>query len=349
LNGEVRYFMRHSLAVLGHLGLKALGLLPFDGNSSASDDQSAITAMTGIPRTDIIRLNNKNGTFSPNNVISIDRRVAAVVVCFRGTMSPADVLTDLCCDQVPFNGGYAHRGMLESSDRFLEENLCEIETLLRDDPSLDSLIFCGHSLGGGLATLVAARLGATHAVPRRAEGVRVRCFAFGVPCVGCPKVSASVKDFVVALINENDMVPRFGLGRTKDLRDASVALHREGLVSEITKLSADLSPSPRAKMTREEYCVWGRNILTWLQREHMVHPKLHVCGTVLWIPPPKDATLPESWNNDTTLRHCDVLDFSSTHICSSMFSAHMPQAYAYALGAVGQDYAAALLREQVKL
>ena len=61
LNGEVRYFMRHSLAVLGHLGLKALGPLPFDGNSSAGDDQSAITAMTGIPRTDIIRMNNKNG------------------------------------------------------------------------------------------------------------------------------------------------------------------------------------------------------------------------------------------------------------------------------------------------
>ena len=45
----------------------------------------------------------------------------AVVVAFRGTLSLHDVLTDLVCEPVPFQGGHAHAGMLAAARAFVEK------------------------------------------------------------------------------------------------------------------------------------------------------------------------------------------------------------------------------------
>lgn len=74
-----------------------------------------------------------------------------VVVCFRGTDCPCDLLTDLNATMSPNRlGGKVHDGFSDALHQFWPT--LKIAVLQRRKP----LWFCGHSLGGALATIATA-------------------------------------------------------------------------------------------------------------------------------------------------------------------------------------------------
>ena len=104
-----------------------------------------------------------------------------MVLVARGTGKLHDVLTDLACAAVPHrDGGYAHGGMLEAAKRLREDVIAPVRDALVNRPGF-SLVLCGHSLGGGVATLLADLLGPEIEVAGRQ--VPVRCFSYAPPAV----------------------------------------------------------------------------------------------------------------------------------------------------------------------
>lgn len=110
---------------------------------------------------------------------------------FRGTLRIHDVLTDLVCKQEPLQIGdtigAAHGGMLKAAQRLLDELRADIEAALSSNIGF-KLVLCGHSLGGGLATLMAVLIGPTIQVQpsepeNTAHHVPVTCFAYASPAV----------------------------------------------------------------------------------------------------------------------------------------------------------------------
>ena len=120
-------------------------------------------------------------TYRPGYAILVDSPGAAVVLVARGTGKLHDVLTDLACAAVPHrDGGYAHGGMLEAAKRLREDVIAPVRDALVNRPGF-SLVLCGHSLGGGVATLLADLLGPEIEVAGRQ--VPVRCFSYAPPAV----------------------------------------------------------------------------------------------------------------------------------------------------------------------
>lgn len=122
-------------------------------------------------------------------------------VAFRGTSSAADVLSDVDVRTVPLPelGGSVrvHKG-------FHTQFMAIKDLLWKHLHAQEEVVFCGHSLGGALATIAAAVFAGER------SGTVVRCFTVGSPRVGNSKFAQAFRAHVadsVRVFNENDPVP----------------------------------------------------------------------------------------------------------------------------------------------
>ncbi|MEU9412350.1 lipase family protein [Streptomyces sp. NPDC048291] len=130
-----------------------------------------------------------------------------IVTAFRGTepVQIKDWLTDASTPPWPGPAGvgYVHYGFAEALDSILPAVRSAVEDLRTDG---QRVYFTGHSLGGALALLAAARLSLED--PRlEADGV----YTYGQPRV-CDRLLATacnkgLKDKVFRFVNNNDIVP----------------------------------------------------------------------------------------------------------------------------------------------
>lgn len=119
----------------------------------------------------------------------------SIVVAFRGTQPTevADIKADLnVWPDKAESGGWVHNGFQNALDKIWKDVLNILDTH-RDK----ELMICGHSLGGGMATVAASRLKERHP----------KLFTFGSPRVGNGKFVDSFKDVVhYRFVNNNDLV-----------------------------------------------------------------------------------------------------------------------------------------------
>eukprot|EP00035_Acanthoeca_spectabilis_P006425 m.124400 g.124400 ORF g.124400 m.124400 type:complete len:395 (-) comp13499_c0_seq4:2793-3977(-) len=186
--GDIRRYLRFSLAMYGHLALKFLRLIPIAG-AAVENDLAVVRSVTG--GATVLRSEWAGSTYRPGYLLLLDEPGQAVVLSFRGTLRIHDVLTDLVCKQEPLQIGdtigAAHGGMLKAAQRLLDELRADIEAALSSNIGF-KLVLCGHSLGGGLATLMAVLIGPTIQVQpsepeNTAHHVPVTCFAYASPAV----------------------------------------------------------------------------------------------------------------------------------------------------------------------
>ena len=97
------------------------------------------------------------GMFQPSCFIALDHDRRWVVLAIRGTMHSGDALTDSCADAVAFLTGYAHAGMCAAAWQLAKQQLPKIAQALAANPTYD-LVMTGHSMGGGVAALMAMLL-----------------------------------------------------------------------------------------------------------------------------------------------------------------------------------------------
>jgi len=193
--------------------------------------------------------------YQPNYVVLIDHRHRDIVVCIRGSINVADVLTDLVCESVKVEGlfnsnglishsppsfdqykplvgeslgsiadptVYAHSGMFYAAlnlDRLLRSDVAAL--LSKPEHAGYGVLVSGHSLGAGVAALLTLLW--LPVFPTTA----VHCVAYSPPCilsVGAAK-HPRVVSAITSVVISDDVVARLSLGSCLDLRDSLLRLH----------------------------------------------------------------------------------------------------------------------------
>jgi pimeloyl-ACP methyl ester carboxylesterase len=300
----LRHYLRHALAAYGHVRLRVLGILPPAsqssplGQASGWTDVSALQTLTGVGEADILVASWSSRAFTPGHLLVADHASRAVVLAFRGSSSIHDILTDLVCEHAHFEdalgrSGEAHAGMLKAARRLLHTLRPSIDSALRSYEGY-SFVLAGHSLGAGLAALMALEIGPIWRVD--SKDVPVQAFAYASPAVVSLNLSQACAAFVTSIIVEADLVPRVGITTVLDLRESLRRLHDEvGLKERIAArwqsaaAAGATLPAPTPGAPAQAACeevLWARSLLRWLQHEASEDrpSKLYPPGRVLWKP-----------------------------------------------------------------
>ena len=220
---ELAYYSIFANVAYGWKGAAFCGRLPFGNNNRA------LLTRTGIEQQDILMTKWHSKTNRPAFFLVRDKERNTIVLSIRGTLSPRDFLTDLCasCEnflvedspealpaeedpiitdsesslgdiddsitssdwgQIQFSR--AHSGMVEAARGVARMTAKIISDELQMDPNL-SLVIVGHSLGGGVAAVLATMW-------KQRFANRVRSIGFGNPCV-FPLAITSCCDNIVSV------------------------------------------------------------------------------------------------------------------------------------------------------
>ncbi|KAI8847363.1 hypothetical protein BC829DRAFT_444678 [Chytridium lagenaria] len=294
----------------------------------------AFAIHTGVAVNDIVHSSFDNGRdpaaaapLSPrmqplNHYVVLDRAAKVVVVALRGTLGLSDVLTDMRFDYAEFGGGRVHAGMLRSAAmkfRRGTEVFKAVDRALRENPGY-GLVVTGHSLGGGVAVLMAmewscpvstlddavmARSARTPFVTSPSSGLPagrpIHCYSYGSPCVATLDLSASAKGLVSTLVNGDDIVPTISLGLIRDFKIVTMSLldpANKGLSERIISRTLGLqrgatastpapptdisseTTTPEVSPIEEEEFFWS--IITRL-RQSMNSERLYPAGLTYWM------------------------------------------------------------------
>ena len=219
---------RYSMATLGWKGLNFFGHgggLVVDSARSDADRKTVLEYLS-IPEEDMLEFNlGAQILYRPNYFICIDRKLSAVVLAIRGTMSLRDTITDLVCEYVPWKDGMVHSGMIEAA-RYFQEGPVQRMIQWAREHKLSNIYLIGHSLGGGTATLTTMLLlehlwETPDAWPRQGFDnslCGIHCYTWGTPSVVSPNLVSRYAPFIDSFVYGDDVVPRLCFGSVADLR-----------------------------------------------------------------------------------------------------------------------------------
>ena len=129
-------------------------------------------------------------------------------------------------------------------------------------------MLCGHSLGAGIASVLSMMWQRSFS-----DGVSVHAYAYASPCVVDLRTARDAAPWVTTVVLGNDVVPRFGLGTSEDLRDAILRLCRDADLSYLQDMTAGVEQERLA------------TVMQMLRDEEMSHEKLYPPGRVIHIRP----------------------------------------------------------------
>ncbi|KAG8185295.1 hypothetical protein JTE90_023903 [Oedothorax gibbosus] len=215
---------------------------------------AALKRATGLSDEDLIYVSFHNRVYEVPFCVAVDHSTCSVVVSVRGTLSPADALTDLTadCDKLFTDGCpqgvFCHRGMLRAA--FFVKNKLEESHALSDAFALHqsyTLAITGHSLGAGTAALLAILLRPTYP--------NLRCYAFSPPGgLVSQEGTKYSEDFVMSVTLGDDLVPRLSAPNVEDMKrkllgcilDSDVPKYKIFLHKFIDCFGGKKSPRPEA-------------------------------------------------------------------------------------------------------
>lgn len=236
-----RIIYRYAYAAHGWACLYAFGKRNeiFSDAISADANYRAVMEYLQLDPADMLVCDlDQNRLFRPNFYVALDRRLSAVILSVRGTMSFRDTLTDLSYEYVSWHGGIAHSGMLAAA-RWFMDNIGKQLTLFAEEYQMGRIILTGHSLGGATAALTAImlteELQATNSWPltRAGQPVDIHCYSYGTPAVLSAELAVKYADLIDSFIVGDDIVPRLCYGTMIDLQILLVYAAEIGKASDL--------------------------------------------------------------------------------------------------------------------
>ncbi|KAL1411307.1 hypothetical protein Q8F55_002258 [Vanrija albida] len=277
---NIHRFMRYSSAAYGQNFLRIFGLGNADFNFPTTGrhhaNSWAFAQHTNIPIDSLLlsSYSESSPAFSSAKApplvhyIAVEHKLKAIVLTCRGTLGLSDVLVDLTCDyrEIPVDGGdpnasyLVHSGMYDSALQLTAKRSTVHQTLvdaLNKYPNY-GLVLCGHSLGGGVAGLLAITCSvkrerfieqnAARAVPVKhprittpfvtsfgsglPPGRPIHCYAYGIPAVASADLASYSAGLITSVVQNSDVVPTLSLGVLRDLKNIAVTLFEEGNIAE---------------------------------------------------------------------------------------------------------------------
>ena len=275
---NIRRFCRFSSASYGSNALKVMGVRKGDkvlpSQVSDSQEHSDFSDHAGLPPSTILLSSFVDPAGGSNaagetetgfplvHYLSVDHHSKAVVLTLRGTWGFEDILTDMTCDydDLVWQGKNwkVHKGMHASAKRLLEGGggrvMITIRAALEEFPDY-GVVLCGHSLGGGVAALLATMISEpTHEADATSfvtasyqsatqrmlpsknttsskphpfyflpAGHPIHVYAYGPPAVMSPFLRRATRGLITTIVNGQDVVPSLSLGILHDMHTVSLA------------------------------------------------------------------------------------------------------------------------------
>lgn len=201
--------------------------------------------------------------------VAVDDKEGAVVLALKGTATLEGALKDLrlVYRDVDFWGQryQVHGGMLDSALGLVEfpELVASVKKELKANPGY-KLVVLGHSLGGGVAGLVAPLLAAEPARDGRfvtngktIPGRVIECYGFEPAASIDEELRQKTKTMTYSLVNQNDIVPALSHGAISDFK--AVALYLKQNTPYLAGIVDGLSKN---KLNPDEYLAKFRSLAT---------------------------------------------------------------------------------------
>ncbi|KAM7499670.1 hypothetical protein LguiA_024084 [Lonicera macranthoides] len=147
----------------------------------------------------------------PPYLLYLDHDHADIVIAIRGLNlakeSDYAVLLDNKLGQRKFDGGYVHNGLLKAAGCVLDAECDVLKGLLEKYPNY-KLTFTGHSLGSGVAALLAMVVVQNRDRLGNIDRKRVRCYA--IAPARCMSLNLAVRyaDVINSVVLQDDFLPR---------------------------------------------------------------------------------------------------------------------------------------------
>jgi len=204
-----------------------LKTIQFDvvGGASADAHNKALLLETHLKESDLLLSEWKSSVCRPCHYVAVDPSRETIIIGVRGSIQPSDVLTDTMAGslEVSFAGvtGKVHEGMFAAAT-FVHCNTAGVLKRAVEEHPGWPVIVTGHSLGGGVAAVLAMLLREPEGCPPAVAG-RVSCVALGCPAVMTTNLADACRSYVTSLVLRHDFVAR--------LSAASVDLLMQELVN----------------------------------------------------------------------------------------------------------------------
>lgn len=269
-------YMRFAAASYGHnfmrfLGLGSAPILPPASTHHA--EHHAFSHHTELPLDTILLSSfvdpgggydaegNVNSGIPLVHFVAVDHPSKAIVVTCRGTLGLEDVLTDLSCEyhDLTLRGikYRVHKGMLNSAFLLLRKKsrLLVVVKAALEEYSDYGLVFTGHSLGGGVAAMIAMLLSSpcngtfitSNAAATLTDGVRIpegrkiHCYSYGTPACVSEELRRATRTLITTVVHGKDIVPSLSFGLIRDFWTVAVAFKEDnkGAKAEIRRRIID--------------------------------------------------------------------------------------------------------------
>ncbi|KAL6239522.1 hypothetical protein BDW75DRAFT_120785 [Aspergillus navahoensis] len=273
---NIRRFCRFASATYGASALQVMGLPrePKGPNRDSihSQEHDDFSHHTGLPASAILLSSYVDPAGGSNaagetesgfplvHYLFLDHESKAVVLALRGTWGFEDILTDMTCeyDDLVWQGKNwkVHKGMHASAKHLLmgggRRVMITIRAALEEFPDY-GVVLCGHSLGGGVAALLATMISEptheaslvsfttasrsdrklilsnargtddSHAACYLPPGRPIHVYAYGPPAAMSPFLRRATSGLITTVVNGQDVVPCLSLGILHDLHTTAVA------------------------------------------------------------------------------------------------------------------------------
>ncbi|KAG1669859.1 hypothetical protein FOA52_012447 [Chlamydomonas sp. UWO 241] len=180
----------------------------------------------GIGASNVVSYEPMSVTLCPAHYIALNPSDSTVDIVIRGTTVIHDVVADVVGHCEPFFGGHAHAGMLHAAQFILSRELTRLQAICQARPGWTVHAY-GHSLGGGIAALIACTLKSSAGVLESLGSPPVIATTFGAPPVMSEDLARGCSGYITSVVHAHDMVAKMSCHHLRQLANEMEACKEE--------------------------------------------------------------------------------------------------------------------------